>query len=129
MLCAGPLYVPVQSQWSLTFLRLLSLAYFFMVFLYEFNILLDLDVIPVLLFVNRNIFPISKSVVYFSCFLKGLQNFLIQSFLQYKSCLFSLWSNAQLAVVEYSQGICFAVFDVEEFSKLYMKFYLISCID
>ena len=40
-----------------------------------------------------NISFFKKSIMFFACSLKEVQNFFIQSFLRYKVCLFSLWSN------------------------------------
>ena len=46
--------------------------------------------------VNGNIFNLSKSIIFFACSLKDLQNFFMLSLLQYKLCFFSIWSNSQM---------------------------------
>ena len=53
------------------------------------------------------------------CSLKEVQNFFIQSFPQYKVCLFSIWSNPQIFDIEYPQGICSPIFVAEDFSGLF----------
>ena len=49
-------------------------------------------------------------------------------FSEYKVCFSSMWSNPQIVDIEYLQGICCPIFDVEEFSKLsaYPSIFLIK---
>ena len=57
--------------------------------------------------------------MFFVYFLKEVQNFFRQYFPQYKVCLFSMWSNAQIVDREYPQGICSPISVVEKFSALF----------
>ena len=52
---------------------------------------------------------------------KELQNFFIQSSPRYKLYLFFILPNAHLFDIEYSQGILLPIFDVEDFSGLFVQ--------
>ena len=69
-------------------------------------------------FVSGNIFYFLKSIIFFPCYLREVQNFFIQSFPQYKTCLLCIWSNTKIVDIECPQGICLSTFVVEEFSGL-----------
>ena len=71
------------------------------------------------LFVIGNIFFFLKSIIFFAFSRKDSQYYFMQSFPQYKVCLFSMWSNAQVVDIEYLPGICSPIFLVEELSGLF----------
>ena len=47
-----------------------------------------------------------KSIIFFACSLKEVQNVFIQSLPRCKECLFSILSKDHIVDIEYSQGIC-----------------------
>ena len=116
ILCAAPLYLSVKWQWSLTFLSFYYWQTFLGIF---FDILLFINVILILLLIKVTFFPFQNQLCFLRVLFKDSQNFFIQSSPQYKVCLFSTWSNAQIVDTEYQQRIFSPIFAVEEFSELF----------
>ena len=79
-------------------------------FFHKYNILLHLDVILILLLLTVTFFSFHKQLYFFACCFEDSHNCFIQSFLQNKVCLFSMWSNAQ--TVEIATRICSPIFVV-----------------
>ena len=65
-------------------------------------------------------FSFQNQLYFFACSFKESLNFFIQSFLWYKVCLFSIWSNRQVVDIKYAQGICSPISVVEEFLGLFL---------
>ena len=61
-----------------------------------------------------------KLITFIACSLKNSQNFLMQSLPLYKSCLFSMLLNEDIAAIRKPNGICSLIFVVDKFSGLFL---------
>ena len=75
MLCAAPLYLPVQCQWSLTFSGFSSLRCLSSKFYEQIIQFISLRYALCFSIFNGIFFVFSKLVTFIVCFLKDLQNF------------------------------------------------------
>ena len=97
----------------------LSVIFIFWKLFYHFFLVSWYNVI----FFNGIIFSFQNQLYFLHALLKIQKNIFIKSYSQYKLCLFSIYSNAQIVDINYSQGIYFPIFVVEGFSQIFLQLF------
>ena len=126
LLCAGPLYLPVKWQWSLTLQCFLSLAHLSSItkFFCKFNWFLSFHMIRALFVLIISFSYLSKLIISIEYPSKDLQNFFMKSLPLYISFLVFIQSNAYIVEIENPDCICSPTFVVDIFRDyFYIHFF------
>ena len=76
--------------------------------------------ISTVLLLITSFFLFLKLVTSIACSLKDLQDFFMQSLPLYTSCIFFMFLNENIAIIEKSDGIFLPTFAVDEFSRQFL---------